>query len=193
MQLFSKDELDVAAQLVHAHIPETPQFVWPQICEKVGTTVWVKHENHTQTGSFKIRGGITFIDWLKRDHPDVRGIITATRGNHGQSQARAATAAGLQAKILVPRGNSTEKNSAMRAFGGELIEFGDDFDEARVEAERLAKEEDLWIVPPFTKNWCEASLPMGLSYSQRYLISTRSMFRSGVVLVFAVWWLRVML
>ena len=117
----------------------------------MGATVWVKHENHTLTGSFKIRGGITFIDWLKRTHPDVQGIITATRGNHGQSQARAATAAGLHAKILVPRGNSVEKNSAMRAFGGEVVEFGEDFDEARIEAARLAKKEHLWMVPAFHK------------------------------------------
>ena len=132
-------------------MPATPQFVWPQICEKVGATVWVKHENHTLTGSFKIRGGITFIDWLKRAHPEVQGIITATRGNHGQSQAWAATAVGLHAKILVPRGNSAEKNSAMRAFGGEVVEFGKDFDEARVEAARLGREENLWIVPPYHK------------------------------------------
>lgn len=151
MQTFTKDELEVAAQLVHAHILATPQFVWPQICEKVGTTVWVKHENHTLTGAFKIRGGITFIDWLKRAHPEVVGIITATRGNHGQSQARAATAAGLQAKILVPRGNSIEKNTAMKAFGGDVVEFGEDFDEARVEAVRLAKEENLWMVPAYHK------------------------------------------
>ena len=151
MQIFTKDELEVAAQLVHAHIPATPQFVWPQICEKVGATVWVKHENHTQTGAFKIRGGITFIDWLKRAHPEVQGIITATRGNHGQSQAWAATAAGLRAKILVPRGNSIEKNAAMKAFGGEVVEFGEDFDEARVEAVRLANEENLWMVPAFHK------------------------------------------
>ncbi len=151
MQIFTKDELEVAAQLVHAHIPATPQFVWPQICEKVGATVWIKHENHTLTGSFKFRGGITFIEWLKRAHPEVQGIITATRGNHGQSQARAATAAGLQAKILVPRGNSIEKNAAMRAFGGKVVEFGEDFDEARVEAARLANEENLWLVPPYHK------------------------------------------
>jgi threonine dehydratase len=130
-------------------MPPTPQHVWPQICAEAGTTVWVKHENHTPTGSFKIRGGITFIDWLRREHADVDGIITATRGNHGQSQARAASAARLRAKILVPRGNSVEKNAAMKAFGGELLEFGDDFDEARVEAARLAKEENLWMVPPF--------------------------------------------
>ena len=149
MPFIAMKELEDAARLVHSHMQPTPQFVWPQLCEKVQATVWVKHENYTATGAFKIRGGITFIEWLKRTHPDIRGIITATRGNHGQSQARAATAAGLQVRILAPRGNSAEKNSAMRGFGGTVIEFGEDFDEARVEAARLSKEENLFMVPPF--------------------------------------------
>ncbi len=149
MALFKLDELDEAARVVHARMPPTPQYVWPQISEKAGATVWVKHENHTPTGAFKVRGGITFIDWLRRAHPETKGIITATRGNHGQSQARAATAAGLRAKILVPRGNSVEKNAAMRAFGATVVEFGEDFDEARIEAARLAEEESLFMVPPY--------------------------------------------
>ena len=149
MSLFTTEALRTAAQLVYRHMPPTPQYAWPLIAEAVGAKVWVKHENHTPTGAFKIRGGITFVDWLKRAYPDVRGLITATRGNHGQSQARAATAAGLAATVLVPYGNSTEKNAAMRAFGGEVIEFGHDFDEARVEATRLAKEWNLYMVPPF--------------------------------------------
>lgn len=149
MPFIDKSDLEQAAHLVHAHMPPTSQFVWPQLCEKVGATVWVKHENHTPTGAFKVRGGITFADWLRRTHPDVQGIITATRGNHGQSQARAATAAGLQVRILVPRGNSPEKNAAMRGFGGTVIEHGEDFDDARVEAQRLSEEENLFMVPPF--------------------------------------------
>ena len=149
MALFQLDELEEAARVVHARIAPTPLYVWPQINEKAGATVWVKHENHTPTGAFKIRGGITFIDWLVRAHPESRGIITATRGNHGQSQARAAAAAGLEAKILVPRGNSVEKNAAMRAFGATVVEFGEDFDAARIEAQRLAAEESLFMVPPY--------------------------------------------
>lgn len=149
MPLFDRDALERAARLVHAHMPPTPQYDWPTLSARVGARVIVKHENHTPTGAFKVRGGITFVDWLRREHPDVRGIVTATRGNHGQSQARAATAAGLAARILVPRGNSVEKNAAMRAFGAELIEFGDDFDEAREEAMRMAKSEGLFLVPPF--------------------------------------------
>jgi threonine dehydratase len=149
MPLFGKDEIEEAARLVYKYMRPTPQYIWPLLCQRADATVWVKHENHTPTGAFKIRGGITFIDWLKRGHPKVAGIVTATRGNHGQSQARAATAAGLKAKILVPHGNSAEKNVAMRAFGAELVEFGSDFDEARIEATRVADAENLFLVPPF--------------------------------------------
>jgi len=149
MPLFSIDELEAACGLVYRHMKPTPQYAWPLLSERTDATVWVKHENHTPTGAFKVRGGITFIDWLKRTHPDVPGIVTATRGNHGQSQARAATAAGLKAKIFVPFGNSVEKNAAMRAFGAEVIEFGSDFDEAKIEAMRIAEVEGLFPVPPF--------------------------------------------
>ena len=127
----------------------TPQIRWPLLDEASGARVVVKHENHTPIGAFKIRGGITFIDWMRRERPDFRGIVTATRGNHGQSIARAATAAGLIAKILVPHGNSTEKNEAMRGHGAELTVYGDDFDEARIEAHRISSDENLCFVPPF--------------------------------------------
>ncbi len=149
MALFSIDELEAASRLVYRQMKPTPQYAWPLLSERAGAAVWVKHENHTPTGAFKVRGGITFIDWLKRTHPDIPGIVTATRGNHGQSQARAATAAGLKAKIFVPFGNSVEKNAAMRAFGADLIEFGSDFDEARLVAMRVAETEGLYPVPPF--------------------------------------------
>ncbi len=151
MPLFNREELEAAAQLVHSQMPPTPQHVWPLINELTGAQVWIKHENHAPTGAFKVRGGITFIDWLKREHPEATGICTATRGNHGQSQAKAATAAGLSAKIYVPKGNSVEKNAAMRSFGAELIEFGEDFDAAKDEAIRVAGEEGLFVVPPFHK------------------------------------------
>jgi threonine dehydratase len=147
--MFTARELEDAARLVHAHMAPTPQYAWPLLAERTGATVWVKHENHAPAGAFKIRGGITLIDWLRRTQPDCPGIITATRGNHGQSQARAARAAGLRALVYVPRGNSPEKNAAMRAFGAELVEHGDDFDEAREEAFRVGAELGLFIVPPF--------------------------------------------
>ncbi|WP_425052021.1 threonine dehydratase [Psychromarinibacter sp. S121] len=145
----TEDDLKRAADLVYTQMPPTPQYAWPQLKARLGCDVWVKHENHTPTGAFKVRGGITFIDWLRRTHPDVPGICTATRGNHGQSQARAATAAGLQALVYVPHGNSVEKNASMRAFGAELVEHGHDFDTARVEAFRVAEEQGLAIVPPY--------------------------------------------
>lgn len=147
--LFTPAELADAAALVHRHMAATQLYAWPTLAARTGARVWVKHENHGPTGAFKVRGGITFIDWLRRTHPDCPGVITATRGNHGQSQARAARAAGLRAVIYVPRGNSVEKNAAMRAFGAELREFGDDFDAAREEVFRVAASEGLFPVPPF--------------------------------------------
>lgn len=149
MTLFTADELAAAAARVHQVMAPTAQHAWPTLARRLGCEVWVKHENHGPTGAFKARGAITYIDWLRRTAPAVRGIVTATRGNHGQAQARAARAAGLRAVIYVPRGNSPEKNAAMRAFGAELVEFGDDFDTAREEAFRVAAAEGLHIVPPF--------------------------------------------
>ena len=149
MTLFSTDELEAAAALVHQHIPPSLSFAWPLLSQTVGAETWVKHENHNPTGAFKARGGVTYINWLRRAFPEIGGICTATRGNHGQSQARAAIAAGLKAKVYVPFGNSVEKNAAMRAFGAELIEFGDDFDMAKDEAFRVAEAEGLAIVPPY--------------------------------------------
>jgi threonine dehydratase len=149
MIAFTSADLEAAAQLVYTQMQPTPQYSWPLLNGAMGCEVWVKHENHGPTGAFKVRGGITFIDWLTRTHPDANGICTATRGNHGQSQARAAKAAGLRALVYAPHGNSAEKNAAMKAFGAELIEFGDDFEEARAEAIRVAEQENLFIVPPF--------------------------------------------
>ncbi|WP_099825730.1 threonine dehydratase [Oceaniglobus indicus] len=147
--MFARPELDAACTLVHRSMPPTPQYTWPLLSQRVGCDVVVKHENHTPTGAFKIRGALTFMDWLTRTHPDVTGIITATRGNHGQGQALAATRAGLRAVVYVPRGNSVEKNAAMRAFGAEVVEHGDDFDTAREEATRVAQAEGLYQVPSF--------------------------------------------
>ncbi len=149
MTLFTAGELAEAADLVHAAMLPTPQHNWPLLDAATGCETWVKHENHAPTGAFKVRGGITFVEWLRRTNPHARGICTATRGNHGQSQARAARAAGLSAKVFVPYGNSIEKNAAMRAFGAEVVEFGDDFETARQEAERVADAEGLVVVPPF--------------------------------------------
>lgn len=149
MHTLTRDDIEHAARHLYQFMPATAQYAWPLLAERLGCTVWVKHENHTPTGAFKVRGGLTFAHWLKREHPEAKGIVTATRGNHGQSLALAATALGLKALIVVPQGNSVEKNNAMRGFGGEVVEHGRDFDEAREEAARLAHAQGLYLVPPF--------------------------------------------
>lgn len=142
-------ELESAAATVHGVMPPTPQYRWPLLCQRAGAEVWVKHENHTPIGAFKIRGGIVYIDHLRRAEPGVTGVIAATRGNHGQSVAFAARRQGLDAVIVVPEGNSTEKNAAMRALGAELIEHGHDFQAAYEHALGLAKERRLHPFPSF--------------------------------------------
>ncbi|WP_420235211.1 threonine dehydratase [Pseudomonas sp. ABY48] len=149
MHTLTRDDIEQAAHHLYHVMPATAQYAWPLLAERLGCTVWVKHENHTPTGAFKVRGGLTFVRWLKHEHPEAKGIVTATRGNHGQSLALAASALGLKALIVVPQGNSVEKNNAMRGFGGEVVEYGRDFDEAREEAARLAQAHGLYLVPPF--------------------------------------------
>lgn len=141
--------LEAAAQLVHRVIPPTPQICWPLVCQRAEAEVWVKHENHTVAGAFKVRGGLVYMEALKQREPWVAGVIAATRGNHGQSVAFAAKRAGLRSVIVVPHGNSREKNAAMRALGAELIECGSDFQEAYEHAARLAQAERLHFVPSF--------------------------------------------
>jgi threonine dehydratase len=147
--MFDLTELERAHAIVGQAVPATPAHAWPLLAERLGTEVVVKHENHTPTGAFKVRGGLVFLDRLKRERPNVPGIISATRGNHGQSLAFAARRHGVPAVIYVPKGNSVEKNHAMRAFGAELVEHGDDFQVAREEAGRRAQFEGLHMVPSF--------------------------------------------
>jgi threonine dehydratase len=147
--LFTCTELEAAVQLVRRTMPPTPQYAWPRLAAMLGCEVWVKHENHTPTGAFKVRGGIVYMDALKRTDPGVTGVITATRGNHGQSTAFSAARAGLAATIYVPHGNAADQNAAMRSFGATVIEFGQDFDEARAECARLAAERGLHFIAPF--------------------------------------------
>lgn len=139
----SRTELERAAEVVHSAFSPTPQYSWPLLNRRVGTDVWVKHENHTPIGAFKVRGGLTYMAALKRQSPEAAGIVTATRGNHGQSVAFAARKTGLQAIVIVPHGNSVEKNAAMRALGAELIEHGHDFQAAYEYAMGLAEERKL--------------------------------------------------
>jgi threonine dehydratase len=130
-------------------MPPTPQLSWPLLNARAGCEIWVKHENHTATGAFKIRGGIVMLDALKRADPKLPGVISATRGNHGQSLAWSGRRHGVRTVILVPHGNSRDKNAAMRAWGAELIEHGRDFDEAKEQAAKLALEQGLYSIGPF--------------------------------------------
>lgn len=146
--MFSLEDLQRALRLAHANLPETPQIAWPLLSARTGASVWVKHENHLPTGAFKVRGGMVYAERMSREQPGA-GLISATRGNHGQSLAFAGRCFGLPVTIVVPFGNSTEKNAAMRALGARLIEHGADFEEAREEAFRLAVTENLTFVPSF--------------------------------------------
>src|SRR5215469_1844369 len=147
--MFDLKELERAHEIVGQAVPPTPAHAWPLLAQRLGTEVVVKHENHTPTGAFKVRGGLVYLDRLKCERPNVPGIISATRGNHGQSLAFAASRHGVPAVIYVPRGNSVEKNRAMKAFGAELVEHGEDFQAAREEAERRAQFAGLHMVPSF--------------------------------------------
>jgi threonine dehydratase len=150
--LFSLAEVEAALPIVRAVVPPTPQFAWPQLAALTGAEVFVKHENHTPTGAFKLRGGLVYVDRLKRARPQAIGIATATRGNHGQSFALAGGRAGLRVAIVVPHGNSVEKNAAMRGFGAELIEHGLDFDEAKEHAATIARERGYEFTPSFHRD-----------------------------------------
>jgi threonine dehydratase len=142
-------ELEAAATTVHGVMPPTPQYCWPLLSQRTGAETWVKHENHTPVGAFKLRGGLVYMQQLKRAQPAVAGVIAATRGNHGQSVAFAAARAGLAAVIVVPHGNSAEKNAAMRALGAELIEHGHDFQAAYEHAMGLAAARKLHALRSF--------------------------------------------
>jgi len=147
--MFDLDSLRQAAQAIRPVVPATPQYAWPRLAERLGCEVWVKHENHTPTGAFKVRGGLLYVQGLLNRKPETKGLVTATRGNHGQSLALAARSVGLPITIVVPLGNSLEKNAAMRALGARVIEHGKDFDEARDEAVLQAITYGYENVPPF--------------------------------------------
>lgn len=149
--MVSLDEIEAAARNVYAAMAPTPQYAWPLVARRAGREVWVKHENHTPIGAFKVRGGLNLLAGLAARDPRPAGLISATRGNHGQSLAYAARRYRMRCVIVVPRGNSGDKNDAMRAFGAELIEHGRDFDEARERADELAAAEGLHFVGPFER------------------------------------------
>jgi threonine dehydratase len=171
LTLFNMPELERAATLVHAVMPPTPQYAWPKLAERAGCTVWVKHENHTPTGAFKVRGGLVYLDRLRQAEPNIPGVISATRGNHGQSLAFASVRSGVPATIYVPHNNSSDQNSSIAAFGARIVEFGKDFDEARHEAFRVAAAEGLHFVPSFHRD-----LVIGVAtYALELLISVRDL------------------
>ena len=138
-----------AQTLVYRHMPPTPQYTWPLLNERLGTEAWIKHENHTPVGAFKLRGALVYIDWLRQTQPDMEGVVAATRGNHGQGVGMAARLMALKAVIVVPHGNSKEKNRAMLAQGVELIEHGHDFQESLDYARTLAVERGFAMVDSF--------------------------------------------
>ncbi len=146
---FSSEELAWATDVVGQTMPTTPQYVWPLLTQRTGAEVWVKHENHTPTGAFKVRGGLAYAERLRTRDPGIKGIVSATRGNHGQSLAFAGRAAGVDVTIVVPEGNSPDKNSAMRGFGADLIVHGHDFQAAREHADDIGAARGLETVPSY--------------------------------------------
>ncbi|MSU76943.1 MAG: threonine dehydratase [Gemmataceae bacterium] len=152
MQLPSLTELDTAAAWLCPHVSPTPQYAWPILGQRFGATVWVKHENHTPIGAFKVRGGLVYLRDFRRRFPDSPGVIAATRGNHGQSVAFAARQNNVRSKLIVPEGNSREKNAAMQAWGGELIVHGHDFQAALEYAQQMAHDEGWHFVPSFHRD-----------------------------------------
>ena len=152
MNLPTLQDIEYSAQVVYREFAATPQYHWGQLSSKLGATCWVKHENHTPVGAFKIRGGLTYFDQLARSGSLPTEVISATRGNHGQSIGWAARSHGVACTIVVPYGNSMEKNAAMRALGVTLVEHGSDFQESREHAMALAKQRDAHMVPSFHVN-----------------------------------------
>jgi threonine dehydratase len=148
----TRDEVESAQQAVYAFMRPTPQYAWPLLRQRLGMKVWVKHENHTPAGAFKVRGGQTYFEALTRKRPELRGVVSATRGNHGQSVGWGARKYGLEAAIVVPRGSSLEKNAAMRSLGVTLVEHGEDFQAAREHAGALAAERGLHMIPSFHRD-----------------------------------------
>src|SRR5213595_2447586 len=142
-------DIEAAAAVVYRAMGPTPQQRWPLLDARADAEVWVKHENHTPVGAFKIRGGLVYLDAVARRGAEVRGVVAATRGNHGQSIGFAARQYGIPAAIVAPHGNDRAKNAAMRALGVELIEEGDDFQASLEAAARIAAERGWHMVPSF--------------------------------------------
>ncbi len=160
-------QLEAAQEVVYGHMKPTPELWWALLSERTGCDVWVKHENHTPIGAFKVRGGLNYLEKFAAENPDSPGIISATRGNHGQSLAYACARKNVPLTILVPYGNNPEKNAAMRALGANLVEHGDDFQEAREQAEVMGAGDGLHMIGPFHP-WLMAGVG---SYALEFLLA----------------------
>ncbi len=166
MLLPTLDQVREAQTVVYRHMPPTPQYTWPLLNQRLGAEAWVKHENHTPVGAFKLRGALVYMDWLKKTQPEIQGVVAATRGNHGQGVGMAARLAGLRAVIVVPHGNSKEKNRAMLAQGAELIEHGEDFQESLEFARRLASDLGFTMVDSFHERLVMGTASYALEFLQ---------------------------
>lgn len=166
MVLPTLDEIRSAQAIVYRYMPATPQYSWPLIHLRLGTEVWVKHENHTPVGAFKLRGALVYATWLKESRPDLAGVVAATRGNFGQGVALAARLLGLKAVIIVPCGNSVEKNQAIRAQDAELIEHGHDFQESLEFAGHLANQRGYTVVESFHERLVRGTATYALEFFQ---------------------------
>src|SRR5215469_3141432 len=166
MMLPSPAQIHEAQSVIYRFMTPTPQYTWPLINQRLGTEAWIKHENHTPVGAFKLRGALVYLDWLKKAQPELTGVVAATRGNHGQGVATAARLLDLKAVIVVPHGNSREKNRAMIAQGAELIEHGHDFQESLEYARSLADERGLAMVDSFHERLVMGTATYALEFFQ---------------------------
>jgi threonine dehydratase len=166
MTLPTLAEIHEAQSLLYRHMPPTPQYTWPLINQRLGAETWIKHENQTSVGAFKIRGALVYVSWLKQTQPELRGVVAATRGNHGQGVAMAARLVGVKAVIVVPHGNSKEKNRAMVAQGAELVEYGHDFQESLEYARTFATERGLAMVDSFHERLVMGTATYALEFLQ---------------------------
>ena len=166
MRLPSLDEIQSAQSLIYRFMAPTPQYSWPLLNERLGTEAWVKHENHTPVGAFKLRGAIVYATWLKQQQPDLAGVVAATRGNFGQGVAFAARALGMNAVVVVPLGNSVEQNRSIRSLGAELIEHGHDFQESLEYAQILAAERGFAFVDSFHERLVWGTATYALEFFQ---------------------------
>lgn len=156
----------MAQDVLYRYMPPTPQYSWPLVNQRLEAEVWVKHENHTPVGAFKIRGALLYMEWLARTQPGLKGLIAATRGNHGQGVAMAARLQGVACVIVVPRGNSVEKNRAMVAQGAELVEHGEDFQESLEYARVLAGDRGFVMVDSFHERLVMGTATYALEFLQ---------------------------